>query len=213
VTAFEGFTPDDFDVFNAPEFSERMALLRERVKPKLIQIGEALTPRLSEIVGEPLFPHVAQHLRRTVNPPEETWVAFAREKRAYKPFVHLRAAVSREKVRVTVFVEDYADDKALFANNLHPRAALLADHFARHPTIRAYEILDRDGEPSFGHALTEETLRDFAERMKRVKGQHAIFGVPFDRYHRVVSSGPEFLDSVVEATQILKPLYDCGIAE
>lgn len=212
MTEFEGFVPEDFALFDTPGFAERMALLRERVKPKLIGIGESLTERLSETLGEPLYPHVAQHLRRTVNPPQETWVAFAREKRAYKPFAHLRVAISREKVRVTVFVEDYADDKLLFAGHLAQRAEDLARHFAHHPTIRAYEIRNAEGEPLLGHALTAETVRNFADRMQRVKGQHAIFGVPFDQHHRVVASGPEMLDAIVEAAHTLRPLYDCGKA-
>ena len=103
---FSGFTEEDFAVFELEEFGERMPSLRALIKPKLMQLGTVLPQALSESVGETLYPHVAQHLRRTVNPPVETWVAFARTKRAYKPSVHLRVGIGRERVRVTVFVED-----------------------------------------------------------------------------------------------------------
>src|SRR4051812_43059364 len=96
VEAFTGFTPEDFAVFEVPDFAARMPLVRTQLKPKLTHIGAAVTELLAEVVEEPLYPHVAQHLRRSVNAPVETWVAFAREKRAYKPFVHLRVGISAE---------------------------------------------------------------------------------------------------------------------
>lgn len=210
AVGFGGFMPEDFDVFHVPGFAERMPLVRERVKPKLIHIGEGLTERLSDVLDETVFPHVAQHLRRTVNPPQETWVAFSRSPRAYKPFVHLRVAISAEKVRVTAFCEDYADDKALFASNLIARADRLADHFAHHPHILAYEICDKENAPLKGHGLCADTLRAFGEKMNRVKGQHAVFGIAFRREHPIVKNGPEFLDAIVTAAINLKPLYDCG---
>lgn len=210
AAAFPGFTPDDFAVFEIEGFAARMPQLRAQIKPKLTQIGQVLTERLAGVVGEPLFPHVAQHLRRTVNAPVETWVAFSRSARAYKPFVHLRCGISAEKVRVTVFVEDYADEKLLFADNLRRQADTLERYLAQHPTILGYELRDPDDAPKRGHALEADTLRAFADRMHRVKGQHAIFGIAFANTHPIVQSGPEFLEAVVEAAKTLKPLYDCG---
>jgi len=121
AAAFAGFAPEDFDVFAVPEFHERMPLLKQRITPKLKQIASALTARMSEVAEEAVFPHVALHLRRSVNPPVETWAAFARNARAYKPFVHIRVGVSADKVKVSVFVEDYADDKLLFAKKPLPQ--------------------------------------------------------------------------------------------
>jgi uncharacterized protein YktB (UPF0637 family) len=42
---------------------------------------------------------VARHARRTVNPPHDTWVAFALDKRGYKKHCHFKIAVSRSGVR------------------------------------------------------------------------------------------------------------------
>src|SRR5215813_8472454 len=64
AAAFEGFTPEDFALFEVPGFEARMPRLRAEIRPKLAQIGEAITPRLSETLGETVYPHVAQHLRR-----------------------------------------------------------------------------------------------------------------------------------------------------
>lgn len=208
--AFEGFDPDVFDVFAAEDFGERMPLLRQRITPRLKLLAAALRDRMSDLVEETMYSHVALHLRRSVNPPVETWAAFARNARAYKPYVHLRIGVSADKLRVSVFVEDYADDKLLFAKNLARNASGISAWCRAHPTIHAYDILDKSGEPCSGRKLTAVSLRAFAARMQKVKGQHARFGIAFDKSHPIVSSGPQCIEAVMEAARQLRPLYDCG---
>lgn len=212
TVGFNGFPPEDFDIFAVPEFAPRMARIRQRLQPKLLRIGEALAPRFSEALQETVYPHVARHLRRTVNPPQETWVAFARSPRAYKPFVHLRVAINAEHIRVLVFCEDDAPDKSLFASNLQERAESLSDHFAHHPHLLSFDLQDAEGHLLRGHALSAAALRDFARRLQSVRTQHAAFGTVFHRDHPVVQNGPEFLDAVVAAVVNLSPLYQCGQA-
>src|SRR6266511_3600407 len=91
---FKGFTEDDFEIFSLPDFDTRMPALKSRITPKLKELADELLPRLIERTGLELSTHVAQHLRRSVNPAGETWLAFSRSARAYKPFVHLRVAIN-----------------------------------------------------------------------------------------------------------------------
>lgn len=211
ATAFAGFAQEDFAVFTVPGFAERMALLRQRIKPKLVQIGEMLTGPISAGLGDKLYPHVAQHLRRSVNPPVATWVAFARSARAYKPYTHLRVAVHAGGVRVVVFVEDDADDKPLFAENLQRSAGAFAKYFSAHPSIESFEMCDLAGQPLRGKGLSSARLRAFGERLSRVKAQHSSFGVQFDKADPAVACGSDLLDAVVEAAATtLQPLYRCG---
>ena len=60
----ELFKQEDFKVFGIPEFNERMAAIRARIRPKLTSIGEELAPKLSGLVDCPLYVHVAKHARR-----------------------------------------------------------------------------------------------------------------------------------------------------
>lgn len=210
LAAFEGFDEEDFAVFEIPGFEARMPRLRERIKPKLTLLSELLAPRLSEALGVTLYPHVAQHLRRSVNAPECTWAAFARSPRAYKPFTHVRVSLSGDNLRVLVFIEDDAQDKPTLAANLERNADAFSEFLGHHPTIRAYDLKDADGEPLRGSQLTPDVLRQFAARLKRVKGQHASFGLTFDKSHPLLLNGPELLDALVQAALTLKPLYDCG---
>lgn len=210
VTAFPGFVAADFAVFALPDFGSRMPSLKAQITPKLKALGEALLPALNRAGEETLYPHVAQHLRRTVNPPEETWVAFAKNRKAYKPYVHYRVAISAEKVRVLVFVEDDAVEKAAFADHLAQNAEPLAEYLARHPFLLAYDIPDESGEPKRGHALDANTLRSFAARLRRVKAQHAAFGAQFAASHHALRSGPETALVVLETLAKLKPIYALG---
>ncbi|MGH7394778.1 MAG: DUF1054 family protein, partial [Candidatus Methylomirabilales bacterium] len=97
--AFEGFSAKDFEVFTIPDFVGRMGGIRAQIQPKLLALGEVLAPALARQVGGDLFAHVAKHMRRTVNPPEDTWVAFGPEKRGYKKAQQLKVAISRHCVR------------------------------------------------------------------------------------------------------------------
>ena len=207
---FSGFTEEDFAVFELPDFGSRMPALKTTITPKLKELGAALAPRLSAAYGATLYPHVAQHLRRSVNPPVATWVAFAKEKRAYKPFVHLRAAITADEFRCLVFVEDYAEEKQRFGENLSRFAKPLSAYLAERPGIRSYTIVGPDGSPLSGKALNRSALQRFGERMERVKGQHAVFGMAWNRSHPAVSSGPDLLDALVDAARELLPLYMLG---
>src|SRR5262245_3546416 len=98
--AFSGFTPADFKVFDIDGFAPRMQAIRTRIRPKLEAIGRDLLPDVGRIAGDQAFAHVAKHARRTVNPPDDTWIAFALDKRGYKKHCHFKVAVSRGAGRV-----------------------------------------------------------------------------------------------------------------
>jgi uncharacterized protein YktB (UPF0637 family) len=97
--SFSGFTPSDFKVFEIPEFKPRMEAIKTRIRPKLEALGRELLPDVGRIGGAHAFTHVARHARRTVNPPDDTWVAFAQDRRGYKKHCHFKVAISRTGVR------------------------------------------------------------------------------------------------------------------
>src|SRR6185369_10369555 len=96
----ELFIPGDFKVFDLQAFHDRMGAIMLKIRPKLTSMGEALAPKVSQIVDRPLFVHVAKHARRTVNPPNDTWAAMGADQRGYKKDVHFKVAVSRHCVRL-----------------------------------------------------------------------------------------------------------------
>ena len=97
--AIAPFTLRDFRVFDLAGFPERMAAIRDRLRPKLEALGEALRAPAGQAAGTELHPHVARHARRTVNLLDDTWVAFGFGRRGYKSAAHFKVAVSRHGVR------------------------------------------------------------------------------------------------------------------
>jgi uncharacterized protein YktB (UPF0637 family) len=106
------FNASDFKAFETKGFQPRMAVIRTRIRPKLEAIGHSLVPGVSRATGAPSYAHVARHLRRTVNPPDDTWVALGPEARGYKKAGHFKVAVSRHCVRFLFEVgPEHADKK------------------------------------------------------------------------------------------------------
>src|SRR5213594_483414 len=109
---FPGFTPSDFKVFDIPGFKPRMEAIKTRIRPKLEAAGRDLLSDVARIGGGEAFMHVAKHARRTVNPPDDTWVAFAADRRGYKKHAHFKVALSRHCVRFLFEVgPEHADKK------------------------------------------------------------------------------------------------------
>ena len=81
---------DDFDVFLIDGLEKRMEALQHKIQPKFITLGRHFADRLSAHGTDEFFPHVARHARRTVNPPKDSWVAFAPAKRGYKALPHFQ---------------------------------------------------------------------------------------------------------------------------
>lgn len=66
------FSRGDFEAFSIAGFSDRMEKIYEAIRPRLIRLGVELAPELSRKLHIEFFPHVAKHVRRSVNPPGET---------------------------------------------------------------------------------------------------------------------------------------------
>ena len=105
------FGPADFKVFDVSGFQSRMDAIRTRIRPKLETLGKSLAPAVARSVGDDTFAHVAKHARRTVNPPDDTWVAFGPDPRGYKKHSHFKVAVSRNCVRFLFEIGPEHDDK------------------------------------------------------------------------------------------------------
>lgn len=205
------FGDAEFEVFDIPEFGARMAGIRGDVRPKLVEIGEALREPLAEILGGPVFPHTASHMRRTVNPPEETWVAFARDVKGYKRWTHLRVAVSGRGMRVTVFVEDDADDKAQFARCLQKQAKALLGAL-EDPRLAWYTLARDGGSPPTTANLKARQLADLGAYLGRTKTAKFQAGVPLGRDDAALRDPARFEAWLLDAARAVAPLYRAGAA-
>jgi uncharacterized protein YktB (UPF0637 family) len=194
------FTRGDFEAFGIPTFPERMQAIKERVRPKLKVIGEQLRPSLAEVAQADVFPHVAMHARRTVNPPPETWVAFGPSARGYKKYGYFGLVISRGGLHSRIVVKNEAENRPHMATLLMDRAAALAKVFAKHQVAR-YDRWDYAGIPQLVKP-TADFWKGVAETLsKKTGGLDVGLGWPVGRALKLTDQ------QVLEAFESLLPLY------
>ena len=156
-----GFKPRDFEVFAVAGFNERMRLLYEHVRPRLVKLGEELAPELSRKLHLEFFPHVAKHARRTVNPPAETWAAFGPSPKGYKRYGYLALCISGAGLHARAVVKTEADHRPEMGARICANASELARSL-RGTRIAHYEKWNFrnlptpiEAEPAFFEAIAE----------------------------------------------------------
>jgi len=201
------FGAADFKVFDVNGFQARMSQIRERIRPKLETLGHSLGPAIQRTTGEETFVHVAKHARRTVNPPDDTWVAFAADPRGYKKHVHFKVALSRHCVRFLFEVGPEHSDKRHWAAAWRKNAPKLA------PVLRRVKHLawfknEHDEEPAAPLAdLTPETLAQLADELTRTRDGQVIVGRAVQAEEAARWTEAQYRSAALETFRALAPLY------
>jgi uncharacterized protein YktB (UPF0637 family) len=196
-----GFSREDFEVFGIPTFPERMQGIKDYVRPKLTALGEGLQPALAKLAKSDVFPHVAKHARRTVNPPPETWVAFGPSARGYKKYGYFGLVVSRGGLHTRIVVKDEAPDRPQMAKVLMDRADVLAKVFAKQ-TVARYDRWEYAGIPEFTKPTADFWQGIAALLAKRTGGLDVGVGWPVAQAVKLTER------QVLEAFESLLPLYE-----
>lgn len=121
------FTKKDLEIFEIPGFADRMQIIKDTISPKLIKLGELLQPQLSRAVEHEVYPQIAEHARRTVNPPAETWIAFGPDPKGYKSYVHFTLCVGSIGVQARVTAKQECRNRKEFGQSLFLNAERLKD--------------------------------------------------------------------------------------
>lgn len=203
-TTFTGFVPEDFDVFAIPGLEPRMEALIAHVRPKLHQLGHELSPVLSVLCGEEMYPHVAKHARRTVHPPKDTWVAYAHNKRGYKAHPHFQIGLFESHLFVQFALIYEAISKPTFANAALKQVSKLRQQLPGHFTWSG----DHTEPGGTLHSdLTTKELKALLERLKTVKSAELLCGLIINREDSLLRDGPQLLAAIEETFTTLIPLY------
>ncbi len=163
-----GFRAEDFAVFKIDGFSARMERIFDRVRPRLVRLGEELAPELARAQHLEFFPHVAKHARRTVNPPPETWVAFGPSARGYKRYGYLALCISAAGLHARAVVKSEADRRPEMALGIRERTAQLVKDF-RGARLARYDKWDFTTMPA-GAPASDETFTAMADALAKKTG-------------------------------------------
>lgn len=201
---FQGFTDQDFAVFDVPGLEPRMEALKSQLRPKLETLGQQLAPYLSGLVGDEMFPHVAKHARRTVNPPDDTWVAWAADKRGYKKHPHFQIGMWKTHVFVWFAVIYECVSKDTLGKNLEEQLQEIKG------AIPPHFVWSEDHMQPGATPHSEMNDQDFARivhRLQHVKKAELLCGIHLDRNDPVLRDGEAFINTVEETFKKLLPLY------
>lgn len=202
--SFSGFSNADFDVFKIDGFGQRMDALKENIRPKLEILGTHFAPTLSSLTGNEMYAHVAKHARRTVNPPNDTWVAFATNSRGYKMLPHFQIGLWETHLFIWFAVIYEAANKEEFGKKLekkvntiyketNPKFVWSGDH------TKPNAFLHKD--------LSKSELQALFERLQTFKSAEILCGYHIPREETVNMSGNVLIDRIDDVFNELLPLY------
>lgn len=198
------FTTNDFNTFTIDGLEERMDALKERIRPKLQDLGDYFAQQLSIMTGEEIFPHVAKHARRTINPPKDTWVAFAANRRGYKMMPHFQIGLWETHLFVWFAVIYEAPNKAEFGKRLEENAELLKNNIPEN-FVWSIDHMKPDVIPHNG--LNTEDLLSMFKRLQTVKKAEILCGIQIPREEAVQLTDKELVDTIQCTFETLLPLY------
>jgi len=205
--AFTGFGPADFKVFEIDGFAPRMAAIRTRIRPKLEAAGKDLLPDVTRMGGAEAFAHVARHARRTVNAPDDTWVAFAGDQRGYKKHCHFKVAISRHSVRFLFEAGPEHADKKRWLAAWKRHAPKLAPVLRRAKGLAWFKN-EHDEEPAGYLAdLTAEALARLGDELVRTRDGQLVLGRAVVAEDAGRWKPAQYSHAARETFQILAPLY------
>nr|MCH9869393.1 DUF1054 domain-containing protein [Serratia marcescens] len=197
------FQKSDFTVFDDPTLEGRMDKIRQIIDPKFEEFAKAALPILNAD-GRPWVAHVAKHKMRKVNPPENTWVAFAPNKRGYKMEPHFELGMWDDHLYLYLAIEE--NMKKTKADG--PVIAKQLDRLANE--VRALPddfVLSNDHMQNNAHPLDE--YAETVTRYGKVKAAEVLIGrqIPIDSPF-LNKQSDQLLSFLLDTLKQLLPLYE-----
>ncbi|AQQ53841.1 YktB family protein [Planococcus lenghuensis] len=196
------WTDEDFHVFDVPGLDERMDELKRRIRPKFEELGQIYSSYLSEVDGQEFFAHIAKHARRTVNPPQDSWVAFAANKRGYKAHPHFQIGLWGSHIFVILAVIYEAAEKTRMASDLLETREV-------HELPEDFVLSGDHTKPEAGRMddMTSEDVTGLLIRLRDVKKGELVIGRHLSRADAVTMSKEEFRAFTENTFDQLLPIY------
>lgn len=202
------FSRNDFKVFKIPGFAERMAAIRANIQPRLFSIGVAMAPLLSSLVDVPLFVHVAKHMRRTVNPPDDTWAAFGRDPRGYKKDAHFRVSVSGQCVRFLFEAGREYYEKGEWVREWNRVFHSLAPDLQNGGDLAWFKDEHEDYPTKALKSMSRAELKGLARELTRRKEGQFVLGRSIDARDFLKLTGSQFEELAIASFAPMAPLFE-----
>lgn len=194
------WTEKDFEVFRMDGLEARMEGLDQHIRPKFHELGQEFSDDLAAKLGHEMFPHVAKHARRTVNPPKDSWVAFAPYKRGYKALPHFQIGLWESHVFIILAVIYEAPTKSAIADKLMKKTSLLTK-------LPKEYVVSGDHMKPDAESISKDTVNHYLHRLAQVKKAELVVGRHIQASDATQLSKEEFFRLVENTFEELLPLY------
>lgn len=198
------FKEEDFNTFKIEGLDERMYAIKERIQPKFKKIGDELCNHIESLIGNEMYLHIAKHARRTVNPPNDTWLAVAHNKRGYKKHPHFQLGLFDDHIFIW-FALIYE----------LPNKKEVAQHFLEH-IDEIYKTIPNDYVISLNHMkkdallkskMNKNDIEEVLRKFRDVKKVEFLVGKHIAKEDPILNDQKEFLSTVENIFTTLTPLY------
>jgi uncharacterized protein YktB (UPF0637 family) len=202
-----GFNQESFNVFTIDGLDARMEKIKSVIRPTFEFLGQHFTPTLSALTGEEIFTHIAKHARRTVNPPKDTWVAFAADKRGYKKHPHFQIGLWGTHLFVWYAVIYESPAKEHIAERLEAEIDNVMQFV---PSNFRWSPDHTQPESTLQAELGKEGVLALIKRLKQVKKAELLCGITIPSGDPILTDGKRLLKQMDETFAVLARLYNLG---
>ncbi|KQB82720.1 DUF1054 family protein [Leuconostoc lactis] len=194
------FNAQDFDIFDEPTLSGRMTAIRDVIDPEFEQAAAVLLPILATD-GQHWTAHIAKHLRRTTNAPDNTWVAFAPNKRGYKMMPHFELGLWADHLYLYLAVEE--NMKPQQTPDIVAKLQRAREQVAQLP---AGYVLSADHMVNATQPLTLAAYDDLVARFDAVRHSEVLIGLTIPRGDDRLK-GDRSVEVLSAVVKTLLPIY------
>lgn len=202
--SFSGFSSTDFQVFHIDGLEQRMQAIQKQIQPKFRILGETLTNDLSAKLGMEMFLHIAKHARRTKNPPNDTWLAIANNKRGYKKHPHFQVGLFDDHVFIWLaFIYELPNKENI--------AKTFLEHIDKIQALPNDFVLSDDHTKKGARLISEIDLPKALERFQRVKKAECLIGRQIESTNSILKDGEALIRLITDTFDKLIPLYQLSL--
>ena len=203
--AIQGFTEEDFKVFTIDGLDQRMDAIKTIIRPKFETLSQIFTDELSVLTNSPIYPHIAKHARRTINPPNDTWISFSSNPRGYKMQPHFQIGLWETHVFIWFAVIYEAKGKEEIGKRLSEQTESIKNLI---PSDYVWSVDHMKPDVIPHNSLSAENLSTMFDRLQTVKKAELLCGYKIPREEAIKLSGEQLVDVIRDVFVHLIPLYN-----
>lgn len=194
------FTQESFKVFDIVGLEQRLEAIRKEIQPVFQTIDESIKEELEKKLQEPLFIHIAQHRRRSVYPPANTWSAISSKKRGYKMEPHFQLGIWPEYVFMYLSIIDRPPKKEQMAEQLLQNNLLLTQ-------LPKDTVMNTDHTKNDYEFIAQANVKQALERLKKVKKGEFQIGRVIPKDSQLWQEPDKAMEYILATYRTLVPCY------